>query len=89
MGPESSSFDLSGRISFKFTRLVVKLLGTLGNSLMSESLLKNDLKHIWDDRVLNHAYRIFGGIPDIHLENVQNTVSEKVLNTLLKMVQYR
>jgi hypothetical protein len=55
---------------------------------MSESLLKNDLKQVWDDRVLNHAYKIFGGIPDIHLENVQNTVSEKMVTTLLKMVRY-
>ena len=68
--------------------MVVKWLGSLGKGLMSERLLKNDLKQIWDDRVLNHAYRIFGGIPDIHLENIQNTVSEKMLNTLLKMVKY-
>ena len=69
--------------------LMVKWLGTFGNSLMSEKLLKNDLKRIWDDKVLNHAYRIFGGIPDIHLENIQNTVPEKMLKTLREMVHYQ
>lgn len=81
--------DTSAAVAKAGNSIVVKWLGTLANSLMSESLLKNDLNHIWDDRVLNHAYKIFGGIPDIHLENVQNTVSEKMLNTLLKMVRYR
>jgi hypothetical protein len=81
--------DTSAAVAKVGNNIVVKWLGTLANSLMSQSLLKNDLKHIWDDRVLNHAYKIFGGIPDIHLENVQDTVSEKMLNTLLKMVRYR
>ncbi len=86
---EQDSFMDTSAVVAKFgNSIVVKWLGTLANSLMSESLLKNDLKHIWDDRVLNHAYKIFGGIPDIHLENVQNTVSEKMINTLLKMVRY-
>jgi hypothetical protein len=80
--------DTSTVVAGLGNRIVVKWLGTLGNSLMSEGLLKNDLKQIWDDRVLNHAYTIFGGIPDIHLENLQNTVSERMLNRLLKMVQY-
>jgi len=81
--------DTSTAVAKMGNNIVVKWLGTLGNSLMSESILKNDLKQIWDDRVLNHAYKIFGGIPDIHLENIQNTVSEKMLNTLNEMIQYR
>jgi uncharacterized protein (DUF362 family) len=79
--------DTSAVVAKLGNSIVVKWLGTLTNSLMSESLVKNDLKQIWDDRVLNHAYKIFGGIPDIHLENVQNTVSEKMLNTLHTMVR--
>jgi hypothetical protein len=68
--------------------VVVNLLGTLGNSLTAETLLKNDLKSIWDDRVLSHAYKIFDGIPDIYLENVQNTVPEKIMKMLYKMTHY-
>lgn len=80
--------DTSAAVAKLGNSIVVKWLGTLANSLMSESLVKNDLTQVWDDRVLNHAYKIFGGIPDIHLENIQNTVSEKMLNTLLTMVRY-
>jgi uncharacterized protein (DUF362 family) len=80
--------DTSTSIAKLANTLVVKLLGTWINSLTSETLLKNDLKSIWDDRVLNHAYKIFGGIPDIHLENVQSTVPENIMKTLHKMTQY-
>jgi len=86
---QGTFMDTSTAVAKVGNAMVVKWLGTLGNSLMSERLLKNDLKTIWDDRVLNHAYRIFGGIPEIQLANVQNTVSEKILNTLHEMVQYQ
>jgi uncharacterized protein (DUF362 family) len=86
---QGAFIDTSTAVAKLGNTLVVKWLGTFGNSLMSEKLLKNDLKRIWDDKVLNHAYRIFGGIPDIHLENIQNTVPEKMLKTLREMVNYR
>ncbi len=86
---EQNTFkDTSMTVAKLINTLVVKLLGTWGNSLTSETLLKNDLNSIWDDRVLNHAYKIFGGIPDIHLENVQSSVPEKIIETLHKMTQY-
>ncbi len=80
--------DTSTTIAKLLNTLVVKLLGTWGNVLTSETLLKNDLKSIWDDRALNHAYKIFGGIPNIHLENVRNTVPEKIMEKFHKMTQY-
>jgi len=85
---QDTFMDTSTSIAKLANTLVVKLLGTWGNSLTSETLLKNGLKSIWDDRVLNHAYKIFGGIPDIHLENVKNTVSEKMMKKLREMIQY-
>lgn len=81
--------DTSKAVAKLGNAMVVNWLGTLGNSLMSERLMKNDLKRIWDDRILNHAYRIFGGIPEIHLANIQNTVPEKILKTIHEMVQYQ
>jgi len=68
--------------------LVVKWLSNWGKALASETLLKNDIKSIWDDRVLNHAYKVFGGMPTIHLENVQNTLPEKIMIKLRTMTQY-
>ncbi|MFC1579422.1 DUF362 domain-containing protein [Thermodesulfobacteriota bacterium] len=87
-GEQDTFKDTSKTIAKLINTLVVKWLGTWGKVLTSETLLKNDLKSIWDDRVLNHAYKIFGGIPDIHLENVQNTVPEKIMKNLRKMIQY-
>jgi uncharacterized protein (DUF362 family) len=68
--------------------LVVKWLSNWGKALTSETLLKNDVKSIWDDRVLNHAYKVFGGIPAIHLENVQNTVPAPIMEKLRTMTTY-
>lgn len=85
---QDTFMDTSTSIAKLANTMVVKLLGTWGNSLTSETLLKNDLKSIWDDRALNHAYKIFGGIPNIHLENVQNTVADKIIKELRKMIQY-
>lgn len=80
--------DTSTTVAKVMNTFVVKLLGSWGDALTSETLLKNDMNSIWDDRVLNHAYKIFGGIPDIHIENVQNTVPEKIMKTLRQMTQY-
>ncbi len=83
---QGNFMDTSPMVAGLGNRVVVKWLGTWKDSLTAEALLKNDLKTIWDDRVLNHAYKIFGGIPDILLENVRNTVSEKIMTALGRMV---
>ncbi len=49
-------------------RYVVGRLGGLGQALQSEKLTRNDIDTIWDDRVLNHAYRLSGEIPTVVLE---------------------
>ena len=43
-------------------------LGGPGSSIASEKLTKNPLKTIWDDRVLNRAYDVFGGRPQVVLK---------------------
>lgn len=80
--------DTSSTVAKLINILVVKLLSNWGKALTSETLLKNDVKCIWDDRVLNHAYKVFGGMPNIHLENVQNTVPGKIMKKLRRMTQY-
>jgi hypothetical protein len=47
---------------------VVGKLGGWGQALDSEKLTRNDIDKIWDDRVLNHAYQVFGGMPAVVLE---------------------
>ncbi|THB80024.1 MAG: DUF362 domain-containing protein [Desulfobacteraceae bacterium] len=83
---QDTFLDTSPTVAKIGNMLVVKWLSNLKNSLMSEKLIKNDLKTIWEDRVLNHAYQVFGGIPDIHLENVQHTVPDTLVSTLDGMV---
>jgi uncharacterized protein (DUF362 family) len=67
-------------------RVVVTRLGSGKHVLGSEKLTRNDLDSIWDDRVLNRAYEIFGGIPQLSLLNVNDTVPGDILLALKEMV---
>jgi hypothetical protein len=67
-------------------RLVVRRLGGLGEALHAEKLLRNDIDSIWDDRVLNRAYEVFGGIPEVKLVDVGASVPQDVKEGLLGMV---
>jgi uncharacterized protein (DUF362 family) len=64
---------------------VVNKLGGWGPTLASEKLTKNDLNAIWDDRVLNHAYQVSGGMPRVILEAANNALPEDLKKRLSKM----
>lgn len=49
---------------------IVSKLGSWRQALASERLARNDIDSIWDDRVLSHACRIFGGVPQLTLKAV-------------------
>lgn len=67
---------------------VVNKLGGLGPTLTSEKLTKNDIKVIWDDRVLNHAYQVFGGMPKVILAAANNGMPEDLKNRLSEATTY-
>jgi hypothetical protein len=67
-------------------RVVVRRLGGLGEARRAEELLRNDIDSIWDDRVLNRAHEVFGGIPVVELIAVGESVPEDVKEGLLGMV---
>jgi hypothetical protein len=67
-------------------RLVVMRLGGLGEAWHTEKLVRNDIDHIWDDRVLNRAFEVFGGIPQIELVDVEDTVPQETREALLERV---
>lgn len=67
-------------------RFVVRRLGGLGEALHAEKLLRNDIDSIWDDRVLNRAYEVFGGIPEVQLVDVGASVPQDVKEGLTRMV---
>jgi len=64
---------------------VVNKLGGWGPTLASEKLIKNDINAIWDDRVLNQAYQVFGGMPRVILEAANNALPEDLKNRLSEM----
>ena len=47
---------------------VVGKLGGWGPVFTAAKLIRNDINRIWDDRVLNCAYQVFGGMPRVILE---------------------
>ncbi|MCJ7664640.1 MAG: DUF362 domain-containing protein [Desulfobacterales bacterium] len=61
---------------------VVDKLGGWGPMLASEKLTKNDINAIWDDRVLNHAYQVFGGMPRVILDAANNALPEDLKKRL-------
>lgn len=67
-------------------RLVVKLLGGFGDALGAQKLVRNDLNSIWDDRVLNRAYEVFGGVPKLDLVDIEDSVPRDMKRQLSEMV---
>jgi hypothetical protein len=60
-------------------------LDGLGAALFSEGLTRNDINTIWDDRALNHAYQVFGGMPMVVLEGANDVLPEDLQMRLSEM----
>jgi uncharacterized protein (DUF362 family) len=67
-------------------RWIAGKLGGWGAALTSEKLSGNDIDTIWDDRVLNRAYRVFGGMPAVTLEAADNVIPEELKKRLTESV---
>lgn len=67
-------------------RVVVMMLGGFGEAWKAEKLVRNDIDRIWDDRVLNRAYKVFGGIPRVKLVDGEDSVSNETKKKLKDMV---
>lgn len=65
--------------------MVTSWLGGWGPALASETMTKNRINTIWDDRVLTRSYDLFGGVPAILLESVNNALPEALKNHLGRM----
>ena len=80
------SFRDSSRLLAGFAnRVVVGLLSDWKTALASETLTKNALDSIWDDRVLNRTYQVFGGRPEIALEAANDLVPHDLQKRLTEM----
>lgn len=77
--------DESKLVPMIANHIVTSWLGGWGPALASETLTKNSLNTIWDDRVLTHSYEIFGGVPAILLESANSALPEALKNRLGRM----
>jgi len=75
------------RVVHNANRVVVKWLGGREESRKAEKLTRNDLKTIWDDRVLNRAYQLWGGVPKIKLVDSNGIVPQEVMTKLAAMTK--
>jgi uncharacterized protein (DUF362 family) len=73
-------------VSFANKYYIVRKLGGWGSAFASEKLSRNDINTIWDDRVLNRAYQVLGGKPEVILQVANNAVPEDLRNRLSEMV---
>ncbi|MBN2439537.1 MAG: DUF362 domain-containing protein [Deltaproteobacteria bacterium] len=65
--------------------MVAFWLGGWKPALTSETLTKNSLNTIWDDRVLTRSYDLFGGVPDVLLQAANSAVPESIKNRLARI----
>lgn len=83
---QKDGFRDSSRVFARFANhWIVSKLSGWGTAIASEKLTKYGLNAIWDDRVLNHAYKAFGGVPTIMLEAANTLVSEDLKKRLSLM----
>jgi uncharacterized protein (DUF362 family) len=66
-------------------RMVTGWLSDWRTALASEPLTKNALDSVRDDRVLNHAYQVLGGRPEIALQAANDLVPEDLRDRLMEM----
>lgn len=80
--------DTSKVVSRVANHMVTSWLGGWGSAFASETITKNSLNTIWDDRVLTHSYDIFGGVPAVRLEAANSAISEALKKRLDKMTAF-
>jgi uncharacterized protein (DUF362 family) len=65
---------------------VVGKLGGWSSVCACEKLTRNDISTIWDDRILNRAYEVLGGKPNVILQAANNAVPDDLRDRLSEMV---
>jgi len=86
---EKNGFMDTSKVVARFANnFVVSWMGGWGKALASEPFNKNRLNSVWDDRALNHAYEVFGGVPEIILEASNNLVQADLNKRLSEMTRF-
>ena len=66
-------------------RMIVWKLGGIVPAFQADSLQRNDLKSIWDDRILSSAHELLGGPPSIVIEPIDDLLPEALKHRLTDM----
>ncbi|MGB5747524.1 MAG: DUF362 domain-containing protein [Desulfobacterales bacterium] len=66
--------------------VIVSYLGGVVEASQAQKLVRHDIRTIWDDRVLNRAYEVFGGIPRVKLLNAGQSIPEATKSSLLDAI---
>ena len=80
--------DKSQLIVNMANRWIVSMLGNIVDAFQADTLIKNDIKTIWEDRTLNRAYQLFGGRPVIDLEAANDLISAELKKSLTEMTTF-
>jgi len=70
--------DTSSIVPRVGNHMVVNWLGGLRQALASEAFVKEPLATVWDDPVLDRAFDLFGGVPEVVLEAADDAVPEEL-----------
>lgn len=65
--------------------LVVGWLGGSASDIKEGALYKDDLKDIWHDPILNHAYSLLEQVPSIEYQTANDKVPDDILRDLKQM----
>lgn len=68
-------------------RLVTLWLGGFTRALTAQGLAHRELESIWDDRILRHAFALFGGVPRVNLIDAGESVPSRILQSLESAVR--
>jgi len=66
-------------------KAVTGLLGGVGEAFKAEKLFRNDIRTIWEDRVLTRSFQLFGGIPELNFIEGNDLVSAELKRKLTGM----
>lgn len=69
-------------------RWVVSMLGNVIEASQADTLERNEVKSIWDDRTLNRAYQVFGGRPTIEFEDANDLFPADLKRRLVEMTTF-
>ncbi len=85
---EDGFIDNNPTVAALANRWVVSKLNNWRTAIGAEGLQKNKIETIWDDRVLNRAYDVFGGVPTVTLKAANTAVSKSLVRQLSEMTTH-